>query len=954
MINLTNKTAKFSRNKITATAILLLLLLSMVASITLLQTASGLLPPLITYHYSYTYCSVGSNVVGLSQQILFVCWTADMPPDIGETDGLIVAPNGENRASWYSQSFNVTAPDGTTTNIPLGPSDPVGGGYTEFTPTQTGTYTVVSIFPAIWKNSTVYTDASGQPAIGTHDAGYNAFFPALSQPQDQYYSAAVSAPVTFTVQQNPPPSYPESPLPTGPWSFPISNAARTWSVLPGNWLAGAWDQPMGQAGGTTLRYQYGAPCLTSHIIWSYPYYAGGMMDARFGDIGYEAGHYQGLDFSAIILDGIMYTPARVDAYMEQGYYVIDLYTGQIMSYQNSTMPAFGQIYNYDSPNQHGGYPILWVTSGVTLPPGMTSVAPLPAPFNPYAFLFGPPAAPTWQMLDGYTLRPICKIANVSSTGTQVIGPSGEILYYNLVNYGTTDNPNYRVVVWNDTNVIGETATPPGTGTSYWQWRPEGGGFGGGPALNNAMVFDGNTGFSANYSIPNVNNPPNAIANQTGSILDVRVGQYVIIGTSGQNNELGNVPGHLWCVSDAMSLHGVVLSGKDASSVLWQSSFTPPFLSITENVTGGFFVFSPLVGVYPEDGVIIFDNSKLLQYWGYDMKTGALLWTGAPEPQLNYYSMQNNYYEGMLLTSGYGGVVIAYNITTGQQVWNYTSENVGGESPYGNYPINIFAICGGCIYTLTGEHSISQPLYRGPNVRCINATNGQLIWETLGFGADNGAHLTGMYMQMGDGYVVGLNYFDGMIYCYGPGNSATAVSAPQSGVAVGSPITITGTVTDQTDSGRRNDAGNLDFTLKGTPAISDASMSAWMEYKYEQQAFPTNATGVPVTLDTIDPNGNFIPIGNVTSDITGAYGCKFTPDVPGTYHIIATFAGSHAYGASFAETYLTAASAPATPAAPTSTPTSVADMYFVPAIAGLFVVIIIVAIVLALLMLRKKP
>ena len=101
---------------------------------------------------------------------------------------------------------------------------------------------------------------------------------------DEYYSAAVSPPVTFTVVQNPQPAYPESPLPTGPWTAPISGAARLWAVLPGDWLAGAWDQPIGQAGGTTLRYQYGTGTITSHIEWSYPYYAGGWMDARFGEI----------------------------------------------------------------------------------------------------------------------------------------------------------------------------------------------------------------------------------------------------------------------------------------------------------------------------------------------------------------------------------------------------------------------------------------------------------------------------------------------------------------------------------------------------------------------------------------------------------------------------------------------------------------------------------------------
>ena len=60
----------------------------------------------------------------------------------------------------------------------------------------------------------------------------------------------------------------------------------------------------------------------------------------------------------------------------------------------------------------------------------------------------------------------------------------------------------------------------------------------------------------------------------------------------------------------------------------------------------------------------------------------------------------------------------------------------------------------------------------------------------------------------------------------------------------------------------------DFTLEGTPAISDESMGPWMEYLYENQAKPTNATGVPVELTAIDPNGNYIQIGSVTSDLTG--------------------------------------------------------------------------------------
>jgi hypothetical protein len=52
---------------------------------------------------------------------------------------------------------------------------------------------------------------------------------------------------------------------------------------------------------------------------------------------------------------------------------------------------------------------------------------------------------------------------------------------------------------------------------------------------------------------------------------------------------------------------------------------------------------------------------------------------------------------------------------------------------------------------------------------------------------------------------------------------------------------------------------------GVPAVSDASEEAWMEYLYEQQNFPTNATGVSVTLDAIDPNGNLLNLDTTISD-----------------------------------------------------------------------------------------
>ena len=151
--------------------------------------------------------------------------------------------------------------------------------------------------------------------------------------------------------------------------------------------------------------------------------------------------------------------------------------------------------------------------------------------------------------------------------------------------------------------------------------------------------------------------------------------------------------------------------------------------------------------------------------------------------------------------------------------------------------------------------------------------------------------------------------------------------------------IQGTVTDQSPG------------AEGTPAISDNIMSSWMEYTYRQKAKPTNAVGVQVSLDTVDPNGNTVHIGTVTSDSSGMFKKLWIPEVPGEYTVIATFAGSESYWPSNAETAtgVTDAPQPSTTAQPA---TSVADMYFVPAIAGIIVVIIIGFAILAAIAHRK--
>jgi hypothetical protein len=830
------------KTKMTIATIALILTLTFGSIITFLPAINAA----VVTTTSHMYLTVSPNPVGVGQSVLVVWWTAEMPRP--ETIEEIAAGV---RGGWYDVSTTVTKPDGTTQTIAMPKSDPVGGGYIAYLPDTVGTYYFQAHLPGQWRNTTI---------------------------TQTYYTAADSNIAELTVQQEPIEPWPETPLPTEYWTRPINAMNREWWQLTGSMLGGTWRDifggvwPPGAAGGTTDRFCYGQAPESAHIMWTKPYWAGGIMDYQHGSTGFQTHHYQGLAISPIILYGKIYYSYRVNAHETQGYLCVDLYTGETIYYKNETMPSYATIYDYESPNQHGGFPYLWVTSGVTLPEGYTSQ----------------PGTQTWQMLDGFTGEPITIIANVSSGGTAVYGKDGSVLRYNTVNLGTSENPNYYLTCWNS------SATPSllaGTsGTSAWQWRPIADGARRQSVrttdFNEMYVHDGSQGFSLNVSIPDV----------SGRIYAVREGEFIIGGSAGSNNEDGIVPGNLWALS---------LKPEQEGTLLWNRTFTPP------SSAGGVSISGPAVD--PEDGVFLFQSTRELKRWGYSLETGQLLWGPTePEPALNYYGMQYKIYQGMLLTYGYGGVLIAYNITTGEILWKYTATGVGFESPYGNYPMGIGCIADGKIYIGTGEHSPTQPLYRGPVLRCINASNGVELWSFPVYGVSMYAGNAGDNFAIADGFLVALNAYDNQIYCFGKGSSATTVTASPSVVNDGSSVIIQGRVTDESP-GTKQDEQAARFP-NGVPAISDESMGPWMEYLYQQRPIPADATGVPVTLDAIDPNGNFISIGRVTSDMSGFYSYKWKPENEGKYTIIATFEGSDSYYASYAETAIGVDPAPS-PAGP---------------------------------------
>ncbi|HLN89875.1 MAG TPA: Ig-like domain repeat protein, partial [Candidatus Binatia bacterium] len=102
------------------------------------------------------------------------------------------------------------------------------------------------------------------------------------------------------------------------------------------------------------------------------------------------------------------------------------------------------------------------------------------------------------------------------------------------------------------------------------------------------------------------------------------------------------------------------------------------------------------------------------------------------------------------------------------------------------------------------------------------------------------------------------------------------------------------------------------------------------------------------------NGNFRSVGTATTDSQGMYTLTWTPDIPGDFKVIATFAGTNGYWPSNSEASFTVSEAHPT-TAPTAPPNQlVSEQYFIPAVVGIIVAIAIVGAVLALLMLRKRP
>jgi hypothetical protein len=830
---------------------------------------------------TYAYITASPNPVGIGQALTISFWLNPLSP----------TANGIYGDNWQ-YTLEVTDPTGTTKSLGTFTSNPTAWAFTSFVPDMVGTYTFKMTF-------------AGQTLVNANPPPIPSLY-STSPFIGDYYEPSSSTD-SVVVQQQPVTSLPQTPLPDGYWQRPINAQNHDWYQIAGNWLYGTYNS-------TSNFNPYSKAPNTAHIVWTKPLMFGGQIGGEYGGdtmTNYYTGKlYEGAFTPPIIMNGVLYYNEGQATAPREGFYAVDLRTGETIWWQNSTGPIqigsqtsahiggtdiaweypilkFGQIYNYYSPNQQGAIPYLWENY----------VSQEPATYqytmgNGTVYSFSSPKGSNiWQMLDAFTGNYICSLANVPS-GSIMYGDDGSILVYTL------NTAQKTLTLWNSSKALeypNNNLDHLSTGEAfYWMWRPPVG-----------RTVNAVNGYEWNVTLPVV---------YSGQAISI-VSSEVIVSTTGNMQVPQN-----WQME-------VGYNAKTGEQ-MWVQNRTLPAGSTSYALMG---LISN--GVYGEF------HLGSMEWYGFSAYTGEQVWGPSqsfPNPWGSQPSTPPKYE-----TNAYGNIyqlcmdgIHAISLSNGANLWNFEAQSSGIETSTPTYPFmqSAMVVADNKVFAASSIQ-YGDPLYRGAELYAINAQNGQKIWSIDGFFTSG--------MAVAEGYLVGFNGYDNQIYCFGKGQSATTITASP---GVGSAVTIQGTVTDQSPG-----ETCLGIPAAGTPAIADEFMSDWMAYLYEQQPVPQNARGVPVTLYATGPDGSTETIGTVTTDATGHYVVSWTPTAKGTYTITACFDGTESYFASTGETGIAVDLSSTSSTATTNTANSLpAEAFY-----AVSVVLIVLIIVVAVLIVRKK-
>jgi hypothetical protein len=689
------------------------------------------------------------------------------------------------------------------------------------------------------------------------------------------------------------------PLPTNYWTRPINAQNEAWWSVSGNWLMPGWDTTNRQFDQGSIYTPLTSAPTSAHVIWTKPLTFGGLIGGEFGTHAFHNGmSYEQFFKPPVIISGRLYwntiqaeepttqaggAAGGVDNETISTISCVDLATGKDVFTIPHASLAFGQIYDFISFNQGGGYAYLWDTSGGT----------------------------TWKMYDAWTGSYILSIGNV---------PSGTILLDNTfnVNHGPGDiliyslSPTGDLSLWKFSQIIATLSSAYGGPTNNNQtWR----------IYNWAgQTLDGNLGKVWTRTLSDF--PAGGSIAQIGYDNTVYVMAGTVTGAFGSTAAFSFPQRSTWVgysMSDASKMWGP--NTIDATSLIPANSTTFP----------GTFLQTRVVGMGLDKGILALFVPNTLEWFAWNVITGQFLW-GPSTPYTNPWGLYN--YEsqiianGILFNAGYDGLIHAYNAETGTHLWDFTSGNAGTITPYGTWPFyNGLTVTNNAVIGTTGEHGNGvQPLYEGEGLYVVDF-NGNQIWK-----------MTGWFCQpaIADGILVSHNLYDNQIYAFGKGPSASTVTAPMTTVAVGSNIVIQGTVTDQSPGKPGTPAVSdldqnawMNYLYEQQPMPTHAT-------GVTVKLFATAADGnhVEIGSATSDISGHF------------AFSWA-APSNQGMYTITANFEGTNSYWGSSAVTSIVVGAAAGGSTTTTTSGVSADMFYALAAVIIIVILVAAIAIILTL-------
>jgi len=702
--------------------------------------------------------------------------------------------------------------------------------------------------------------------------------------------ASTSEKLALVVQEEPTVYYPGHSLPTEYWTRPIDAQVREWSTIAGSWLYVPRNK--------FTPYNDGPE--TAHILWVEPLTIGGLVGGALGTPDLEELGYHGFEC------GDAYEGkwgGRVRSWGAAGPIII---AGRL--YYRDGAHALPRVYN--CVDIHTGE-TLWTKTFLdnrSISFGQLFYWDSMNFHGTFAYLWVTIGS-TWHAFDASTGEWMFTIENVPS-GTTRWNSKGEI--YRL----TVDLNNGWMAMWNLTaSCINQGAS--GYGIASW-----------GNSVH-LKTFDAAANTTEAQSAWSWNKT-------ISTSLTGRVGEIFfddrIISVSASTTEVSS-----W---------GLSLKSGQEGQLLFDNTWDAPAKWAAGNVSIAVVTYSP----QGEDGVFVVYARELRQYYGFSMNTGEYLW-GPTEPEhyLNtFVGTECTIAYGKFISSGVSGITSCYDATTGAFLWEYHAVDPYQEILWANsWWTKPMFVTDEKIYLAHMEHSSIDPKPRGAPFICLDMETGEEIWRADGLFRQT---YWGSNAIIGDSIIATMDTYDQRVYAIGKGPTATTVTASPKVSMHGSSVLIEGTVTDISP-------GTEDYALtarfpNGVPAVSDASMSDWMIYVYKQFPKPADAIGVPVTLEAIDPNDNYVNIGMTTSDAQGNYGFTWEPEVEGHYMIMATFYGSDGYYGSTTTTYLTVDPAPS-PSTPIEPEESVAPLITTEVAIVLAVAVVAVIGVVGYLVIKKR-